>query len=325
MKEFTEYKKLIDDAIQEIKFPDEPKKLYEPIAYTLSLGGKRLRPLLTLAACNLFGGNPKDALDAAIGLEIFHNFTLLHDDIMDQAPLRRGKATVYIKWNSNVAILSGDTMFALAYRFMAANNHPHLKEVFDTFTQTAIEVCEGQQFDMDFETRTDVSIPGYLNMIRMKTAVLLGASLKIGALIANADAEQANLLYDFGINAGMAFQLKDDLLDSFGSEEKFGKSIGGDILANKKTFLYLKCLELADDAHRNELSNLFTGGLDLKPEMKIKQVIGIYNHYQIKEQTTAEMEKFFTTAIGIMKQVKAERYKKNLLEQYAEWLYKRDH
>lgn len=325
MKEFARYKTLVETAISEIELPDEPRKLYEPIIYTLQLGGKRLRPLLTLAGCDLFGGDPEEALPAAIGIEIFHNFTLLHDDIMDQAPLRRGKETVYKKWNPNIAILSGDTMFALAYRFLAAKQHPHLKKILDTFTQTAIEVCEGQQYDMDFETRAEVDIAEYIHMIRMKTAVLLGASLKIGALIANADDEQAELLYDFGINAGLAFQLKDDLLDAFGSEEKFGKSIGGDIVANKKTFLYLKCLELALPQERDNLTTLFSGTSGLSAKDKIAAVLQIYNQYHIKEKATAEMEKYFSTAIEVMKTVKADPIKKSLLEEYAEWLYKRDH
>lgn len=325
MKEFARYKDLIDKAIEEIKLPDEPEKLYKPITYTLDLGGKRLRPLLTLAACDLFGGKPEDAINAAIGLEIFHNFTLLHDDIMDEAPLRRGKETVYKKWNSNVAILSGDTMFALAYRFLAANHHPRLKEILDTFTQTAIEVCEGQQYDMDFESQHNVLIGDYLNMIRMKTAVLLGASLKTGALIAGADQVQAGLLYDFGINVGIAFQLKDDLLDAYGSQEKFGKSIGGDIVANKKTFLYLKCLELSNREDHASLISLFSGGSDLTPDQKIFQALAIFNRYRIREVVTLEMERFFNSAIEVMNSVKADQHKKSLLVNYAEWLYKRDH
>ncbi|MBE0639889.1 MAG: polyprenyl synthetase family protein [Bacteroidales bacterium] len=325
MKEFAKYKALIDKALDEIMLPAEPKKLYEPISYTFGVGGKRLRPILTLAACELFGGIAEDAVEAAVGLEIFHNFTLLHDDIMDKAPLRRGKETVFKKWNSNVAILSGDTMFALTYRYLAAKHHPRLKELLDTFTQTAIEVCEGQQYDMDFETRPDVTIAEYINMIRMKTAVLLGASLKIGALISQAEEEQAGLLYDFGINVGIAFQLKDDLLDTYGTEEKFGKSIGGDILANKKTFLYLKCFEVASNEDRANLINLYSFSSDLPPGLKIKQVMDIYNRYNIKDEAIAEMGKFFGTAIQVMNSVKADRLKKNVLVDYAEWLYKRDH
>ncbi len=325
MKTFEEYKALIDSAIAGLALPEKPEKLYQPITYTLGLGGKRLRPMLTLAACELFGGDTAKALNAALAVEIFHNFTLLHDDIMDEAPLRRGKATVYKKWNPNVAILSGDTMFALAYRYLSADDHTDLKKILDTFTQTAIEVCEGQQFDMDFEQRSDVSIPEYLYMIRMKTAVLLGASLKIGAMIANADEKQASLLYDFGVNAGMAFQLKDDLLDAFGHAEKFGKTIGGDILANKKTYLYLKCIELAVDEDKSTLEQLFSGNETMPADEKIEKVLGLYNRYQVREATVTQMEQFFHTALNVMKQVDARGESKNRLTEFAAWLYRRDH
>lgn len=325
MEAFDKYKILIDKAIERINLPDSPQKLYHPISYTLNLGGKRLRPMLTLAACELFDGKAEDALNAALGIEIFHNFTLLHDDIMDKAPLRRGKATVYKKWNTNVAILSGDTMFALAYQYLCKGGHPRLKQILDTFTRTAIEVCEGQQYDMDFETQGEVSIAGYINMIRMKTAVLLGAGLKIGALIAGADDKQATLIYDFGVNVGMAFQLKDDLLDAYGDSEKFGKSIGGDIVANKKTFLYLKCLELADSDDKKRLNDLFTGDTDILEKEKIKTTLEIFNKYNMKQVALAMMERYFGTALEVMKSVQAGRDKKNHLVAYAEWLYKRDH
>jgi geranylgeranyl diphosphate synthase, type II len=325
MEAFERYKILIDKAIERISLPDSPHKLYHPISYTLNLGGKRLRPMLTLAACELFDGKADDALNAALGVEIFHNFTLLHDDIMDKAPLRRGMETVYKKWDTNVAILSGDTMFALAYRYLSCGNHFRLKQVLDTFTQTAIEVCEGQQYDMDFETQKEVSIAGYLSMIRMKTAVLLGAALKIGALIAGTDDKQAGLIYDFGVNAGMAFQLKDDLLDAYGGTEKFGKSIGGDIVANKKTFLYLKCLELAESDDRKKLGNLFSGDTELADEEKIETTMEIFDKYKMKQVATEKMEHYFGTALDVMKSVKADKDKKNHLIAFAEWLYKRDH
>lgn len=325
MKTFEEYKTLIDSAIAGLALPKKPEKLYQPITYTLELGGKRLRPMLTLAACELFGGDAARAINAALAIEIFHNFTLLHDDIMDEAPLRRGKATVYKKWNPNVAILSGDTMFALAYRYLSADGHHDLKKIHDTFTQTAIEVCEGQQLDMDFEQRSDVSIPEYLNMIRMKTAVLLGASLKIGAMIAKADDQQAGLLYDFGVNAGMAFQLKDDLLDAYGQAEKFGKTIGGDILANKKTYLYLKCIELANDEDKNTLMQLFSKNENLPADKKIEKVLNLYNRYQIRDEATEQMERFFNTALNVMNHVDVKSESKNRLTEFAAWLYRRDH
>lgn len=325
MKEFDRYKVLIDKAMEEIHLPDAPQKLYAPISYTTGLGGKRLRPMLTLAACELFGGSVSAALNAAMGLEIFHNFTLLHDDIMDEAPLRRGRPTVYKKWNANVAILSGDTMFAIAYSYIHRDNHPNLKSVLDIFTRTAIEVCEGQQYDMDFETQADVPIADYLEMIRMKTAVLLGASLKIGALIAGARQSQADMLYEFGINTGLAFQLKDDFLDAFGSAEKFGKSIGGDIAANKKTFLYLKCLELANPDDRELLKSLFRKDSSKSPDQKIQWVLQLYDKYNIRAAAISAMEHFFNTAIKTLDQVDADHDKKRSLSAFAAWLYKRDH
>jgi len=323
MEKLEGYKQKINDFLSKENFNKSPTNLYDPIDYTLKLGGKRLRPILALAACDLFGGSIDDALKPAIGLEIFHNFTLLHDDIMDEAPQRRGKATVYKKWNANIAILSGDTMFALAYQYigMARKN---LDKILETFTQTAIEVCEGQQYDMDFENLDNVAIAEYIEMIRLKTAVLLGASLKIGALCANAPAEQANLIYDFGVNAGLAFQLKDDWLDSFGNETKFGKSIGGDILANKKTYLYLKCLEKASPEDKERLTGLFKH----KPsdqEEKIKQVLELYHRYKVKEASTREMEQYFHLALMALKETSAPENKKDALIDFAEWLYKRDH
>jgi len=324
MELFEEYKSLVEQRIASLNFGIEPRQLYQPISYTLAGGGKRLRPVLALAACDLFEGNVQDAIDAAIGIEIFHNFTLLHDDIMDQSHLRRGKETVYKKWNTNIAILSGDTMFALAYQLILKAPKTMLCPVLETFTQTAIEVCEGQQFDMDFEDRDDVSIPEYIDMIRLKTAVLIGASLKTGALVANAGILQANLLYDFGVNAGIAFQLKDDYLDAFGNTETFGKRIGGDIVANKKTYLYLKCLELADEKDKIRLHDLFRQK-QADGAAKVKQVLDLYDRYKIKDETTTEMEHFFGKALEIINQVDASSNKKKLLADYARWLFEREY
>jgi geranylgeranyl diphosphate synthase type II len=323
MEKFNNYLKIINEAIAGIDLKQQPQNLYQPIAYSLGMGGKRLRPVLTLAACDLFGGDIKNALNAAVGLEIFHNFTLVHDDIMDAAPLRRGEKTVYKKWDSNVAILSGDTMFAIALQQITNTGHPKLKDVLQVFIQTAIEVCEGQQFDMDFENRSDVTIAEYLEMIRLKTAVLLGASLKIGALLANAGEDQTRLIYNFGINAGIAFQLKDDWLDAFGDEAKFGKSIGGDIVANKKTYLYLKCLELANHADRKLLIQLF-GKSQRNENTKVEKVLQLFEKYQIKEVTIQEMEKFFDRSIRSINEVDAPVEKKKMLIGFAEMLYKRD-
>jgi geranylgeranyl diphosphate synthase, type II len=325
MERYDHFKTMVNEALGNLELIRSPKNLYEPVSYIISLGGKRLRPVLTLAANELFGGNIRDALPAATGIEIFHNFTLLHDDIMDKAEFRRGKKTVHRKWNSNIAILSGDTMFALAYRQMLLMKpSQNTNEILDTFTSTAIEVCEGQQYDMDFETTGIVSIPEYLEMIRLKTAVLLGCSLKIGALSANAPHDQAQLLYEFGENIGLAFQLKDDHLDAFGNYEKFGKSIGGDIASNKKTYLFLKCLELADENDRKVLLNLYhpenNGGQD-----KINSVLQIFDKYGVKRHITEEMERYFKRSIKLMAQIKASESGKDKLLNYAQWLFKRDH
>ncbi len=325
MEIFDTYKKQINKALEELKLGGSPVRLYEPIRYTLGLGGKRLRPILSLAACDLFGGNPEDVLNAAIGLEVFHNFTLLHDDIMDNAPLRRGEETVYKKWDANVAILSGDTMFAIATRLINSTNHPLREKILELFTQTAIEVCEGQQFDMDFEDQAIVSIPEYLNMIKLKTAVLLGASLKTGAIIGNAGEEQAGMIYDFGLNAGLAFQLKDDYLDAFGDAEAFGKNIGGDIRANKKTYLYLKCLEQADETDREDLLELYRNSDESVKNEKVQRVLSHFDKYNIRELSLTEMEKYFGKAIDIMNLIEADGKKKAALISFAEWLYKRNH
>lgn len=324
MEIYNQFKQLVNAELLRLAIEKEPQKLYAPINYILGLGGKRLRPVLTLAGCDLFNGNPEHAITAGLGLEIFHNFTLLHDDIMDKADVRRGKETVHKKWNPNIAILSGDTMFAISFRQMAKCKSARADEILNTFTTTAIEVCEGQQFDMDFETTDQVSIPEYINMIRLKTAVLLGCSLKIGALCANAAADQANLIYDFGVNIGLAFQLKDDYLDAFGDLEKFGKKIGGDIAENKKTYLFLKCLELADADDRKRLLKLFNCTTEACGT-KVNEVLQLFEKYHIKTRAIDEMEKYFNAALEIMGRIDAPKEKKKVMLTYAQWLYKRDH
>jgi geranylgeranyl diphosphate synthase type II len=259
-----------------------------------------------------------------MGIEIFHNFTLLHDDIMDNAPIRRGKETVYKKWNSNIAILSGDTMYALAYKYLIRTKSPRLSEIIEVITQTAIEICEGQQYDMNFETMEQVSIDDYLNMIRLKTAVLLGASLKIGAIIANASNEEADLMYKFGENVGMAFQLKDDLLDLYSDESKFGKKTGGDIIANKKTFLYLKAIEQADETNANKLKQLFSTS-DIDNDIKVNTVKEIFNQFDVKKLTEEKMEAFYQVALGNLNQIELSLEKKDALKKVAEILMSRDH
>ncbi len=258
-----------------------PANLYQPIQYTLSMGGKRIRPVLVLMACDMFGGNIKTAMPAALGIEIFHNFTLLHDDIMDKASMRRNQPTVHKKYNENIAILSGDAMSNLAYRYMLGTDSPALKEVLSLFTETALQVCEGQQLDMDYEESLTVSIDDYLKMIRLKTAVLIAYSLKTGALLGNASPQDAGHLYEFGINLGLAFQLQDDLLDVYADQDKFGKKTGGDITSNKKTFLLLKSLELASPKQR-EVLLYWIRKEKFDANEKISSVKQIYNEINIQ-------------------------------------------
>jgi geranylgeranyl diphosphate synthase type II len=289
----------IADAFSATGYARPPIKLYEPISYTLNLGGKRLRPVLVLLACDLFGGDIEKAVFPAMGLEIFHNFTLLHDDIMDHAPLRRGSQTVHQKWDVNTAILSGDTMFVIAYEYVAKTDPALLPKVLDLFNDTARKVCEGQQYDMDYETRGDVSIREYMMMIRLKTAVLIACSLKLGALIAHADEEAADKIYDLGIELGLAFQLQDDFLDSFGETSKFGKAIGGDIATNKKTFLYLKAFELAKGDSLVKLTNYFFD-TELPVTEKTEGIIRIYRELGIDEITRMEIAGRHARAMEIM-------------------------
>ena len=299
-------------------FGRQPEGLYAPIAYTVLQKGKRLRPMLCLLACDLFGGNIDDAKYPALALETAHNFTLIHDDIMDQAPLRRGMETVYKKWNTTTAILSGDAAMILAFDF--AMRTPKAKETVALLVKVMQEICEGQQYDLEFETRATVSIPEYLEMIRLKTAVLLATSLQIGAVIAGADEEDQRHLYDFGIDLGMAFQLRDDILDCYSDVSVFGKVTGGDIVENKKTYLYLKALELAEPSDRERLVSLFQGRELLDPHDKVEAVLGIYNRIHIKEiveSVSADYEHQATlclNAIGVPDQ------KKQHLRCYADML-----
>ena len=292
----------INQAIRNLPVYGEPEGLYQPIAYTLEQAGKRLRPMLALMSTQTFGGKIEEALPAAIAIEIFHNFTLLHDDIIDEAPLRRGNQTVYKKWNINTAILSGDTMFAIAYGQLSGSNPKHLPELMQVFTQTAIQVCEGQQYDIDFETSGNVNIQAYLDMIRLKTAVLLAASLKIGAIIGGASAEDCEKIYEFGENLGMAFQLQDDLLDAFGNESTFGKKTGGDILNNKKTYLYLKALECSSETDAARLKEVYEHK-SMKDEDKIHQVLEIFKKADIENLTEALILDYYHKAMEQMEQI----------------------
>jgi geranylgeranyl diphosphate synthase type II len=322
MNPVHELQNRIDEAFKTIKLPSSPADLYNPITYTLGQGGKRLRPLLVLASCQMFGGDISDAINPAIGIELFHNFTLLHDDIMDEAPLRRGKETVYKKWNSNVAILAGDTMFALANKFMLRTRTQAVSQVIELFNQTAIEVCEGQQYDMDYEKQSDITIADYIEMIRLKTAVLLAASLKTGAIIAGAGAADCNYIYRFGINLGLAFQLKDDLLDVYGVQEKFGKVNGGDIIAGKKTYLYLKALQEAGPQSENFRKLYSTHDTD--SYQKVTRVKAIFDQLNIEEHTRKLISDYYQKALNDMSLISLPEEAMESLREYTESLMERE-
>ena len=291
MKGLTEIQSIIEDRISAFNYPDSPDLLYNPIEYIMSLPGKRIRPLLVLMAYQLFDKNLKKALSPAIGIELFHNFTLLHDDIMDNAPLRRGSLTVHEKWNSNIAILSGDVMMIQAYQLIAEVDSYYLKVVIELFSKSAVQVCEGQQWDMNFETQTNITLVDYIKMIEYKTAVLLAVSMQIGSIIAGANKEEQNHLYNFGINMGIAFQLKDDLLDVFGKQDTFGKQLGGDIFANKKTFLYLKAFQLGDDLIKEKLEILYNN--NDTSFAKVKEVTDIFKTLDIQKHTVDMMKSYY--------------------------------
>ncbi len=296
MKDLNYYLQQVEEIFANETFIANPRELYEPIDYTLRLGGKRIRPTLLLAANALFGGNIDEALGAALGIETFHNFTLLHDDLMDRSPLRRGQPTVYCKWDENTAILSGDTMYALAWRYFLRQPSPRLREILQCFNETAIEVCEGQQKDMNFERRTHVSIEEYMDMIRQKTAVLLAGALKIGALYANAPDTEVGKLYSFGIHLGLAFQLQDDLLDGYGDTAVFGKKTGQDIRDNKKTFLPLSAMQLCNDNQRAELQSLFADKDNMDEDLKVRRVMALYDQLGLKDVVEKDIAKEFSLA-----------------------------
>lgn len=304
-------------------FLDEPRQLYEPIAYTLALGGKRIRPLLLLAATDLFNGDIEKASNYAIGIETFHNFTLLHDDLMDKSPIRRGQPTVYRKWNENTAILSGDAMNILAWRYFIKQAHPNMQHILRTFEHTSMEICEGQQYDMNFETRDDVTISEYMEMIRLKTAVLLAAALKIGALTAEADNTDIERVYQFGISIGLAFQLRDDLLDAYGDVATFGKQTGTDIKDNKKNYLFLRALEKGSEQQKKRLTELFNTTPDL-PEAKIREVLQIYESLAIRSDVEAAIAKLHDEAAGHLDSIRQPESNKTVLRELAAKLLNRN-
>jgi geranylgeranyl diphosphate synthase type II len=323
MISINEMQSLINRAIAEKNFPEQPSELYEPIKYVLSLGGKRLRPILTLIACDLFNGSILKALEPAIGIEAFHNFTLMHDDIMDKAPLRRGNPTVHARWNEPVAILSGDVMLVEAYKAVSQVDDPILREVLDIFSATATGVCEGQQIDMNFEQSNEVSVADYLHMIQLKTAVLLAGSLKIGAVIGGAASKHAETLYAFGINLGLAFQLQDDILDVYGDPEKFGKQVGGDIISNKKTFLLIKARELAEGIDEEELKHWLSLE-EFESDIKVEAVTNIYNRLGLRQLAETEMNRYAEKALKLLEEIPAEEEKKKMLRGFAEMLLIRE-
>ena len=315
----SELQKIIENAIPQIAYRENPANLYEPIKYIMSLGGKRIRPVMVLMAAELFTEEVNKALDVALAIETFHNFTLVHDDIMDNAPLRRGQQTVHEKWGVNNAILSGDVMMVESNKHLSKVDISVLKPVLDTFNQTAQGVCEGQQLDMEFETRDDVSIEEYIEMIRLKTAVLLGGAMKLGAIVGGADKENAELLYQFGENLGVAFQLQDDILDVYGDPEKFGKQVGGDIISNKKTFLHLKAKALINAEERNILL-----GEHPTTEQKVTAVTALYNNYAIKELSNTEMEKYLAKAYQALNALGVDENRKTQLRELTKQIMERE-
>jgi geranylgeranyl diphosphate synthase type II len=320
------YQQLLDESFAGFSksLPASPANLYEPIRYILSAGGKRMRPLLTLMGAGLYSENVSNALHAAIGIELFHNFTLLHDDIMDNAPIRRGNPSVHAKWNANIAILSGDALYTEAIRQVGMSPRDVLPQVLDVFTKTALNVCEGQQYDMDFETTAKVSIAEYLKMIELKTAVLLGASLEIGALCGGSGKNEAKKLYEFGRHVGIAFQLQDDILDVFGDENKFGKKSGGDIVANKKTYLLLKAFECATNYQQEELNNwLMVSAADATE--KVAGVKALYDVLGVKKMAEEEMHLHYKAGIAALESIRVDEKKKNILKKFTDDLMVREH
>lgn len=313
---------LINNRISELKYGQQPNELYEPIRYIMSLGGKRMRPLLVLLGYELFKDDSQSVLDQAIAVEVFHNFTLLHDDIMDEAPLRRGKPTVHEKWNENTAILSGDVMLVRAYGLLL-DAPGDLKAILKAFNDCAAGVCEGQQFDMNFERLPTVAEDTYVDMIRLKTAVLLGFSLKLGAMLAGASAEQAEAVYNFGVSIGIGFQLKDDLLDVYADQEKFGKQVGGDIISNKKTFLLLKALELADKEQKAKLDH-WLAAVTFNKVDKVAAVTAIYDQIGIRQLTIAQIDAWFAKGFKALEALDVPTVCKEPLINFTEYLIDRE-
>ncbi|WP_130733337.1 polyprenyl synthetase family protein [Flavobacterium sp. J27] len=323
MHTISQYQEIISNHFANLETNKNPKNLYEPIEYILSLGGKRMRPVLTLMAAEIFNMSFEKAIPAATAVEVFHNFSLIHDDIMDDAPLRRGNQTVHEKWDINTGILSGDAMLILAYQFFENYEPVIFQQLAKLFSKTALEVCEGQQYDVDFETRDDVTIPEYLKMIEYKTAVLVGAAMKMGAIVAETSIENANLIYDFGLNLGIAFQLQDDYLDAFGDPKTFGKQVGGDIIENKKTYLYLKALEFSTQEDKEQLMHLFS----IQPNdntNKIASVKEIFEHSGAAQATQNAIKEYTLRAFEMLEKMTVSEDKKEVLKVFGEKLMNRN-
>ena len=322
MHSILEYATFFTAYLEKRPLTKEPRNLYEPIDYILTLGGKRLRPVLTLVAAELLDTPYEEALDAALAIEIFHNFSLVHDDIMDDAPLRRGQETVHEKWDINTGILSGDAMLIRAYQLFENYEGKEFRELAKIFSKTAIEVCEGQQYDVDFETRDDVTIPEYLKMIEYKTAVLVGAALKMGAIVAGASESSQESLYNYGRDLGIAFQLQDDYLDAFGDPETFGKQVGGDIIENKKTFLYLTALQKLEKDESQQLKHLFSIA-PKDPTEKIATVKEQFIASGAAKATQEEMAKYTEQAFKSLENLEISEEKKQMLREFGLGLMKR--
>lgn len=324
MKTADEILKMVNEFLDHLSYDRKPESLYEPIKYVLSMGGKRIRPTLMLLAYNLYKENPEDILMNACALETYHNYTLLHDDLMDNADMRRGHLTVHKKWNDNTAILSGDSMLVLAFQRMMQCDTKHLKDILDLFTVTALEIGEGQQYDMEFETRNDVKEEEYIEMIRLKTSVLLACALKIGAILADASAEDADNLYKFGEQIGLAFQLQDDYLDVYGDSKVFGKEIGGDITSNKKTYMLINAFNKANDAQRKELTR-WVSARDFDRNEKVNAVTHLYNEIGINQLAQDKIAYYFAQSKKYLDAVNVPEEKKEELRKYAQKMMKRQY
>jgi geranylgeranyl diphosphate synthase type II len=323
MEAIADYQNQFLEFLNTYNVEREPKNLYQPIKYILNLGGKRLRPVLTLMTTACFDGDVDRSMDAALAVEVFHNFSLIHDDIMDAAPLRRGQETVHEKWDLNTGILSGDAMLIRAYQLFENYPPETFRELAKLFSKTALEVCEGQQYDIDFETRLQVSIPEYLKMIECKTAVLVGAAMQMGAIVANAPIEDQVRCYDFGKNLGIAFQLQDDYLDAFGNPEIFGKQVGGDILENKKTYLFLKAIENGSPEVRTELTQLFQNNA-LKPENKVSKTLELFVRSEANIATKAAISFYTKAAFDVLETINISGPNKQILKDFGTELMTRD-